>query len=299
MKLLHLINPVKVAKNHELYTAQPITFSSMIKAKNTAIISDYEVVLATTQFEEDKEIIPRDFVQLSNLSKSVNDVNSILQKRKLPLIKDILQKSKEVENVDYIIYTNVDIGLMPFFYESVFKYINEGHDAIVINKRRLSSNYTDLKQLNDIYTDLGKSHPGFDCFIFKTELLDKFILDDICVGVPFIGVSLLHNLVAYAEKPKIVLDRHLTFHIGMSILDFERDVYYKHNRNVFFQKIQPAIKNHFELKKFPYGEDSILKSSIKWVLNPSIFTTNYIKLLIKDRIKKLKFSELRWQLLQR
>lgn len=301
MKLIHLINPVKVAKNHELHTAQPITFTSMLKAKNYAENADFEIVLATTQFEEDKEIIPNEFVQLSNLFQSAIEVNPNLKKRKLPLLNDILQKTKEIENVDYIIYTNVDIGLMPFFYEAVSEYIKKGHDATIINKRRLNSEYNSTYQLTEIYADLGKSHPGFDCFIFDAKLLDKFILDDICVGVPFSGVSLLHNLIAFAENPKIVFDKHLTFHIGMNVLGFNKDEYYLHNKNSFFKKVQPRIKPFFDLKKFPYSEENKIKRFLKSVLNPSIFTLNYLNLEGKDfkQKLKLKLDELRWRILQR
>lgn len=301
MKLLHLVNPVKVTKSPELYTAQPITFASMLNAKDFTKNTAIEVVLACTQYSEDKEIIPEYLHQLSNLNKSVTDCNSALSGRKLPLLKDILSKSKEIENVDYIIYTNVDIGLMPYFYDAVASYINKGNDAVIINKRRVTSNFNQVEQLPEIYANLGKSHPGFDCFVFKASLLEKLLLDDICVGVPFSGVSLLHNLVAFSENPLILKDSHLTFHIGMNVLGFKKDLYYQHNKYIYFNKIYPNIKSKFDLNKFPYAEKTALKRMMSWILNPSIFTVDYLNLEGKSSIQKmkLKLDEIRWRILQR
>jgi hypothetical protein len=157
MKLLHLVNPVKVAKSHELYTAQHITFASMLNAKNYLDIDNVEVVLASTQLQEDKDCIPEYIFQLSNLTRSVNQVNEKLSGRNLPLINDILTKANEIENVDYIIYTNVDIALMPFFYKAVYEYIMEGHDFIAINRRRLENKYTSVNELTKMYAEKGRN----------------------------------------------------------------------------------------------------------------------------------------------
>lgn len=299
LKIAHIVNPVKVTKTHELYTVQPITFESMRIAKQFAKNTAVEITLVSTQYPEDKEVIPSHIHQLSNLERSVSDRDSSLSGRKLPLLKDILNKSKEIEDTDYLIFTNVDIGLMPHFYDAVARNIHKGHDALIINKRRLSSSFKKIEELPDIYSNLGKSHPGFDCFVFRKELLDQLILDYVCIGVPFSGVSMLHNLAALSQNPLILTDAHLTFHIGMDVLHFKKDPYYKHNKEVFFKKIHPKLKPKYELKKFPYSTESILKQSLKWALNPSIFMLNYLYLTRKRAINKLNFNELRWRFLQR
>jgi hypothetical protein len=301
LKIAHIVNPVKVAKNNRLLNAQLITFQSMKRAKEQANTTNFELIQCCTQYHEDEEVIPNHFQRLSNLKNSVNDVNFELKGRKLPLISDILHKTDEVENVDFIIYTNVDIALMPFFYDSVYEYIMEGHDFIAINRRRLENKYTSSSELTKMYAELGKSHPGFDCFIFKQSLLEKLHLDGICVGVPFLEVSLLHNLLAFSENPKIIFDKHLSFHIGMNVLGFRKDSYYRHNRQVYFSKIYPNIKSKFDLNKFPYSEKSFLKRMISWILNPSVFTVDYLNLEGKNSLQKikLKLDEIRWRVLQR
>jgi hypothetical protein len=300
IKLVHIINPVKVKKNSDLFAAQPITFESMVAAKNFSVFKE-QILQCTTQYEEDLESIPDYFLKLSNLERSVCDVNSTLNSRRLPLIKDILNKIKEIEFCDYCIYTNVDIALMPQFYDVVFKYISKGHDAIVINRRRLTNNYNIIDELPLMYSDLGKSHPGFDCFVFKKELIDSFVLDEICVGISFLEAAMVHNIFSFAENPLFLPDAHLTFHLGMEVLVERNNDYYKHNRNVFFNVIYPKIKPFFSLKKFPYGTLNFPNRMIKWMLNPSLFSLNYLNLEKKNIFQKLKsyLDEIRWRILQR
>ncbi|MBN9294246.1 MAG: hypothetical protein J0G96_09730 [Flavobacteriia bacterium] len=298
IRFVHIINPVKLSEKSELSIAQPITFQSMLTAKR---FTETNVQIVTTQFEEDKTIIPEGFRQLSNLTRSVLDVNAKLSQRKLPLIHDILQKLKETDG-DYYIFTNVDIALMPFFYESVRQITGLGHDAVIINRRRLKNTYSKIEELPLMYADPGKSHPGFDCFIFHKSLLDKLILDNICVGISFLEVSLIHNLLAFAEKPLYVPDAHLTFHIGMEVLvPRKQNPFYWHNRTVYFEKIEPRLKSHFDIRKFPYSNESSVKRALKHTLNPALFTKNYFRMEGRNlkRSLKEKLDELRWNFLQR
>lgn len=300
IRVAHIVNPVKVKENSDLFTGQPITFGSILNAKQqskkNALISLY-----TTQYQEDRAIIPSGFDILSNLERSVLDVNQKLEGKKLPLIADILSKLKEVETSDYIIFTNMDIALMPHFYDAVFAYLEKGHDALVINRRRLSHTYTTIEELPLMYSDMGKSHPGFDCFVFKSELLEKFILDDICVGISFLETALVHNIFSFAKNPLYIPDAHLTFHIGMDVLVPRNNAFYHHNRRCFFDKIQPQLKPHFELKKFPYNSLPLPKRALKWMLNPSLFTRNYLQLEGKNLFQRTKarLDEIRWRILQR
>lgn len=298
IRFVHIINPVKLSEKSELSIAQPITFQSMLTAKR---FTETNVQIVTTQFEEDKTIIPEEFRQLSNLTRSVLDVNAKLAQRKLPLIHDILQKLKETDG-DYYIFTNVDIALMPFFYDSIRKITELGHDAVIINRRRLKNTYSKIEELPLMYADPGKSHPGFDCFVFHKSLLDKLILDNICVGISFLEVSLIHNLLAFAEKPLYVPDAHLTFHIGMEVLvPRKQNPFYWHNRTVYFEKIEPLLKSHFDIRKFPYYNESSVKRALKHALNPGLFTNNYFRMEGRNlkRSLKEKLDELRWNFLQK
>lgn len=263
---------------------------------------EVDVQVYTTQFEEDREIIPTHFIQLSNLKRSVLDVNPQLKERKLPLIGDILEKATEIEAYDYLIYTNADIALMPHFYSFVASQLLKGHDALVINRRRIGNHYQFPEDLDLMYADLGRSHPGFDCFVFKKELINQFILDNICIGIPFLEVSLIHNIASFAKHPLYVMNGHLTFHLGTEVLSSrQKNPFYWHNRNSYFRNIQPKLSRHFKLSGFPYFSERLTKRSLKWMLNPSLFTRNYIQLEGKNLIEKLRSfrNEWRWRLLQR
>ncbi len=272
----------------------------MLRAKNYAE-NLCEIKLCTTQFEEDKSIIPEGFIILSNLTRSVLDVNPHLNDKKLPLIADILDKLNELPDSDYYIYTNSDIGLMPYFYNVVHQYVLKGYDAIVINRRRISNMYNDEVNIEMLYADIGKSHPGFDCFVMKKELLQRLILGNICVGIPFVEVALLHNLFSFANRPLFVPNLHLTFHIGLDVMPKRNKDYYWHNRNEYFIKVEPVIKPYFNINKFPYASLSLHKRAIKWLLNPSLFTRNYLELEVKNFGEKIKFllNEIRWRILQK
>jgi hypothetical protein len=296
MRINHIINPYGSSD----IDIQSITFTSMLVAQKQANEA-VKVSLFSTQFEEDQAHIHAGFIALSSLTKSVLDVNPNLSGRPLPLIADILEKLREAPDADYYIYTNTDIGLMPFFYDAVHQYILKGHDAVVINRRRISKKHTTINELPFMYADLGKSHPGFDCFVFKKELLEKFMFGNICVGIPFIEVCFIHNIVAYAVNPLFVSDAHLTFHIGMEVMPKRNRDYYWHNRNEFFAHIYPVLKPHFTWSKFPYAALSFPKRALKWILNPSLFTRNYMELEGKSWIEKIVFglNEIRWKILQR
>jgi hypothetical protein len=300
IRLAHIINPVKVTEKSELYNAQPITFESILKAKTFSKFNE-EIELYTTQFSEDRDLIPKRFIVLDDLRQSVLDVNSKLSGKKLPLIRDILDQIDSATEAEFIIYTNMDIALMPHFYDFVFNKLEAGYDAIVINRRRISKKFNSVSQLPEMYSELGLSHPGFDCFIFRKEYIQKMILNDICVGISFLEVSLIHNLFCLAQNPLFIPDAHLTFHIGLDVLVDRKNEFYKHNRSIYFNKIQPHLKKGFELKKFPYGTLPFHKRAFCWVLNPSIFTRNYIELEFKSFGNKLKFylDEIRWRILQR
>lgn len=297
-RIAHIINPTKVKEKSDLEIAQPITLESIRQAKLFAGHAP-TIRLYATHFEEENLSIAPEFRVLSYLKSSVLDQNPSLFGRKLPLISDLLAKADEMEDFDYLLFSNMDIGLMPSFYVSVQHYIQQGHDAIVINRRRLSKKYTTVGQLPEIYADLGLSHPGFDCFVIKKELLPKFILDDICVGVPFLESSLVHNIIAFSSKPKWVMDAHLTFHIGLDVLSEKRrkDPFYWHNRHVFFQKIYPKLRPHLKVENYPYAMLPWYKRALKWIMNPSLFTKDWGEL--ETRSIRTYLNEWRWRFLQR
>jgi hypothetical protein len=299
VKLAHIINPVKVPATSELFVAQPITFESIRAAK--AFTKNIDVELYTVCYPEDKEIIPSFFTQLPELTRSVLDFGKFSKPKKLPLINDVLQAVYKASDAEYLIYTNMDISLMPQFYEVAGGMLKESHDALLINRRGLSTKYKSVDELPAMYSDLGVPHPGFDCFVFKRELLNKFILENICIGVAFIEVTMVHNLIAFAENLKVVEDGHLTFHIGTEVMPPLDSEFYSYNRNEYEQKIYPRLKPLLDIRKFPYSQLPLYKRMLKWVLNPVFRTHQVSEMEGKSLGRRLKFKidGLRFSLLNR
>ncbi len=247
MKFVHIINPVKVSSSSDLFVAQPIAFESLRRAKDYAK-DRVEVNLLTAQYPEDHEIIPNFFTKTSDLTRSILDIGEFTVNRKLPLIKDILDRAVEnyVEG-DYIIYSNADIAAQPHFYEFIAMQIDLGLDAFVINRRTISSEYDKVKQLPLMYADLGESHPGYDCFVFGREMLAQMQFGNICIGAAYIGLSLYLNLKLFSRAFNEFGNEHLTFHIGndKQWKRSENDPFRRHNEQEF-QKIRDQFSIKFK-----------------------------------------------------
>ena len=198
----------------DLYVAQPITFESMKVASRFAS-SGAEVRLLTAQYPQDRSMIPEGFVATEDLDRSVLERGRFAVARKLPLLRDILDRAyRMLPPADFIIYSNVDIAVQPYFYRAVDALIDTGLDAFVINRRTISDRFTSPKELPRMYGQLGQRHQGYDCFVFRREVYPHLALADLCIGTGRVGLGLICNLIAWSEKFKLFSDLHLTFHLG-------------------------------------------------------------------------------------
>jgi len=210
--LAHIVNPVAADPGSRFDLIQQITFRSMLTAQNQA--GDQQVHLLSAQYPEDRSMLFPGFEPTPDLSRSVLDVAKFHTPRKLPLLTEILDQAYQHSAAPYAIYTNVDIGLQPNFYQTVASFIDRGHDSFVVNRRTISDHYTSLSQLDEIYADAGKPHRGWDCFVFPRSWIPDFRLGTICIGAPLVGLALLSNLVALSKNFKEFRNERLTFHLG-------------------------------------------------------------------------------------
>jgi hypothetical protein len=214
LKIAHIVNPVIKDDSSDLAVAQPITFATIKIAENYARKNNIKIELYSAQFSEDSPIIPEYFSKTSSLNCSITDLKNFQKNRKLPLLKDILDRLYEASNSDCLIYSNIDIALMPSFYVSVAKIIEQGYDAFIINRRTISDRYKTVNQIPLMYSELGEPHPGYDCFIFSKNAYSKYQLNHVFLGVPPVGTALAINLICNATKFEEFKDLHLTFHLG-------------------------------------------------------------------------------------
>ena len=213
IKIAHIVNPVAAEPGSRFHFIQKVTFQTMQTARKEAQ-DQVEVDFVSAQYAEDRAMIPPGFIVTPDLDRSVLDVENFTQPRKLPLIHDILERGFYATQADYLVYTNMDIGLQPHFYKAVNHYIDAGNDAFTINRRTISDQYTRIEEIPLMYSQIGKPHPGWDCFVFRRELFSKFALGMICVGAPLIGLVLISNQIANANQFQQLTDEHLTFHLG-------------------------------------------------------------------------------------
>jgi hypothetical protein len=236
--IAHVIHPGVFDPESDLCRAQPITFQTMRAAREFAR-GTVKVEMHAVQFQDEARVdLGQGFVRVPDLTRSVMDVKTFKKTRKLALIKDILDLLHAAcDNADYLIYTNVDIALQPHFYSSIAQIIGQGHDGFVINRRTIPAHYAAIADIPLMYAEVGESHPGYDCFVFRRETYPQFKLGVICIGTAWIGRALLANMVVHSTKFKEFKNKHLTFHVGDSQAwrHGDYDDYFQENRNEFLR----------------------------------------------------------------
>lgn len=214
--ITHIINPVLVAREQDyskLALAQPFTFASIQRARAFARPA-VDVDVLAVGFEKDLSIVPDDFRTAVPLMRSVLDVETFNVPRRLPILRDILETAQASSDAEYLVYSNVDIGVLDNFYTVIDKVIDRGFDAFTMTRRTLPMVTTDLADLPLIQSLVGETHPGHDCFVFHRRLLDGLILGETCVGGQFLVPPFLANLVCRSKKFGRFDELHLTFHLG-------------------------------------------------------------------------------------
>ncbi|MFM1874517.1 MAG: hypothetical protein RL266_254 [Bacteroidota bacterium] len=239
----------------------------MIRAKKEAD-QLAKIELLACCIEDDLDLIPEAFAATKTLERTVTDLHAFEMVMALPILKDILDRLYNESDADYLIFTNVDIALQPQFYCKVVEFIKAGHDAFMINRRRIPANYDSAEQINEMYAEKGLKHPGFDCFVFRRDLYPKFSLANVCIGVPFIEITLSQNLFCFAKNPKVFTDEHLTFHIGMEIFKKRAPKeYLDYNRTQFWQAME-EIWPMLDSSKWTFGKNFLPFRMIYWGLHP-------------------------------
>ena len=293
--ITHIINTIHPEENAELYKRQSLTIESMRLAKK---FCTQNISLAAIQYAKIDDGLPQEFDLLPPLKRSVQDFVPDTS-RKLPLIQEVLSRAEENVEGDFLVYTNLDIILTPHFYSSVVYYLNQGHDALVINRQRVSQALENIEDLPAVFAEKGMIHPGFDCFVFKRDLLEKIDMGNICLGIPFIGVGLAHWVFSLSKNPLFLGNSDMTRHVGLEVMPSIDPILYKHNRQEFL-RLKQYIPWKDNLHKFPYSLRPFPKNLIQWGANPSLSTKDFIEWKFWGLGRKIRFhlNQLRWKLLK-
>jgi hypothetical protein len=271
--IAHFINPYETTNTLERRVHE-LTLLSIDRA---SAFVEGEIQKVAVVHEDDEVELSQSYVKALLPNRSFRD-KGFPQGKRYPFIKDMFDAAIHSSNAEYFIYTNMDIILQPSFYRFVIETIDAGHDAFIINRRRISKHHLD-DDLDTIIKIKGKPHPGFDCFVFHRDLYHKMHFGEI-VHATFIGVTIAHNIFCYAKRPVLFDDQHLTTHIGMEILRPKNDAYW-YNRHHFFKDVKNALWSDLDIRKFPYANLPFYHRYLKWALNPSLFTFMNFKLELR------------------
>lgn len=244
-KFAHIVHPLIVPPSSDLFKAQPVTFETMRIAREFAA-DIVEVDFLSAQYAEDLAMVPSYFTTTPNLDRAVTDLRRFEHPRRLPLLRDVLDRLYAASDAEYLVYTGVDIALQPYFYATVNAIIDRGHDAFIINRRVLPASLQEIDQIPHMYATIGKPHPGRDCYIFKRAAYPHYLLGDACLGMPRVGAVLAANLIYFSLNFREFRDAHLTFHLGEG--SFWRDTryadYHAHNRAAW-EEVLAALRARF------------------------------------------------------
>lgn len=214
-RLVHIVNPFSNSKSSNHSLAQQYTFRTMIEAGD---FDKCEILHISVQHAAERLALHDSFLLAQDLDRTISDLHAFETKRNLPILFDILDRGVMfAERDDFIIYTNTDICLKPYFYSVVRELIELGFDALTINRRTIGD-YQIYKQYPVLANaETGKSHPGFDCLVFKRSHYDMFVKNHACIGTHYVMRGLLYNMVSHARRMLMLKNVDLTYHFGTDL----------------------------------------------------------------------------------
>lgn len=225
MKIAHIVNILEIQPKHEssyLHVAQPVTFKSMLDAKLQSK-NPANIDLIAVKHKDENIECPEGFRMAPDLTRYCYDVFPELPKtRPLPLIGDIFDSLNQISDAEYFVYTNIDIGLFPDFYDRICSIIEKhNYDFLTINRevmpQFIENELIDQHNFQKLFNIKGEHHPGWDCFIFKKDLLIKSNFGHIFLGYPPVGSVIRTSLRQNCNRKKyakINSGDRFTFHIG-------------------------------------------------------------------------------------
>ena len=247
IRFRHIIHPYNDVAVPENTAVLPITFDSMRRARHFAA-PEHPVTCVAVAFPEDVELIPADVVNGPALQRDVTDIGRFAIPRRLPLLFDILKNGvsafsgrettlragriqqiinhvlrrlftsdpqiRPPDEVEYLVFTNSDIHLQPAFYSVLGVLIQQGYDVITTNRRTIAVDPHDRSSSPLHLADRGSDHPGLDCFVFPTRMMDRFVPSECCCGAGHVMRSLLFNLVAHSRRFLMLTHAQMTYHLG-------------------------------------------------------------------------------------
>ena len=210
--LHHVVNAYNVGIRSEV-DCHAAVIASMRYAASCAAVDGVGIQFHAVCKADEAELIPSGFAGHPVLSRTIRDDVRYSGCKPVPYLFDILTPLRGGEAGEWVVFTNMDIVLQPWFYTSVLEMLQAGFDSLIINRRTQPAEYSGCREWL-LRSEIGVSHPGMDCFVFPRSWIDGLVLSDAVVGAGNVMRSLLYNLVCKAKKLAFVTRAMLTLHLG-------------------------------------------------------------------------------------
>jgi hypothetical protein len=243
IKLIHIMNAYSVQTKDETTSKktaispfdQWLAIESIQRAKQHAP-PQLDVEFVCAMFEQDRLALPDLPCRIVPLTRSTASeypfFNTPTKAAKvLPFIQDILDAAipkrsrnngDEQSNV-FVMLTNSDIALTKHYYQTIWPHLMT-REAFSINRLTIPIDRIDQRTATDGdkilahldgILDYGENHPGFDCFILRATVLQRFDLRDLFAGHPPWGTAMNAMLQIMAHNyTNIHSNVNGTFHVG-------------------------------------------------------------------------------------
>lgn len=175
----HIINPFPCPENSEHGIASKITYESLRIAAEEAQKSGVQVEVNAVVLPDEEAAIKPPARFAGYLDRTVQDIRPMSPKRLFPLIADILQTGARASECDYLIFSNMDIAVQPDFYVQLREIVEKRFDPgtpFTIYRRNISSHYSRIEQLPEMYQQPGQIAYGYDCFVFPKSYVSQLDL---------------------------------------------------------------------------------------------------------------------------
>ncbi len=212
---IHILNTYADRNANGLDATQQQTIATMEVAKSFSEMNSNDAIdFVSVQEGKHKSFVPKTFCDSINLDRNSTSLEGFKEHRELPFVFDVLNCGHSSSiNSDYIIFTNADICLVPHFYTVVSEILSRGFDSMIINRRTVDE-FSGKEDVPLALADMGKVHPGLDCFVFPRKWMDSFVYNKACIGTILVMRGLVLNMVAHAQSLIVLTRAHLTYHYG-------------------------------------------------------------------------------------
>lgn len=225
----HIINPYSTQQGSKEASVISLTYQGLRYAVKHARDVGVSVEVLGVCYEADAGSVRPPAKKAVKLTRTISDVEDVESKRALPLLEDVLDAGIVSGTGEYLVLSNMDIILQPYFYE-ILKKVVRVWPAATISRRTLDCDIDSVGTIEECYAEPGRPHEGFDAFVFPKAWVEKFDLDHICYGAATFDKVLIANMDAISGFRTQWFNRQfLTMHIGDDKA-WRKDAYTHYNR---------------------------------------------------------------------